>query len=220
MARAIREVVIIPFFRSGIPGYSIRDLTKPGFWFDEGEDSLGPWDWKIDCLQSSGIAYGKFLCGGKAAFATIPFYRELMNVRRATTQPDENGRKIMTPLEGQEVITIREVRELLGVKKSAADAAITKLQHQCRVVTGVIERVYRGPYHTYNGWQVASFCTPESLFNFDFASFPFQDSLIDSDAFSLHTNHTPEESLEFLKTHIAGLFSGAVSEKQIMGVLK
>ena len=201
MERAIREVGIIPFFKSDIPGYSIKEQTQPGFWFDDG-DTLGPWDWKIDCLESGDIAYGKFLCGNKAAFATIPFYRELMNLRRATTQPDQDGQKIMAYLEERGSITIKEVRALLGVKKAAADAAIGKLQHQCRVVTGVIERVYRGPEQTYNGWQVAYFCTPESLFDDP-----------------LQTDHTLEQSQKFLIDHIAGLFPEA-TRKQILRVLK
>ena len=141
MKQAIREVGIIPFFKSDIPGYSIKELTLPGFWFDDG-DTLGPWDWKIK------------------------------------TYFDERGS-----------VTIKEVRALLGVKKAAADAAIGKLQHQCRVVTGVIERVYRGPEQTYNGWLVAYFCTPESLFDDP-----------------LQTNHTPEELQEFIIDHIAELF--------------
>ena len=52
MERAICELGIVPFFTSAIPGYSIKELTQPGFWFDGEEDSLGPWDWKIDCLQN------------------------------------------------------------------------------------------------------------------------------------------------------------------------
>lgn len=205
MDKAIREFGIIPFFKSKIPGFSIRELTKPGFWFDDGEDTLGPWDWKINCLQNGGIAYGKFLSGGKAAFATVPFYRELMNFRRAANQPDECGQKIMAHLAKRGVITIREIRELLGVKKSAADAAVAKLQHQCRIVTGILERIYRGPNNSYCGWQIATYCTPESLF---------------AGAFSLHTDHTPEESLALLKTHISEQFSGNVSEMQLAKVLR
>ncbi len=120
MERAICELGIVPFFTSAIPGYSIKELTQPGFWFDGEEDSLGPWDWKIDCLQNGGIAYGKFLCGGKAAFATVPFYRELMNVRRATTTPDKNGERIMEYLEKQGSITIKPSR--CGHRQ--ADAAV------------------------------------------------------------------------------------------------
>jgi hypothetical protein len=34
MERAICELGIVPFFTSAIPGYSIKELTQPGFWFD------------------------------------------------------------------------------------------------------------------------------------------------------------------------------------------
>ena len=111
----------------------------------------------------------------------------------------------MEYLEKQGSITIKEVRALFGVKKGQADAAIGKLMQQCRVVTGAIERVYRGPEQVYNGWQVSYFCTPESLFeNF----------------ITLHTDHTPEESLEFLVDHITRLTKGTASRKQIIKVLK
>jgi predicted AAA+ superfamily ATPase len=102
-------------------------------------------------------------------------------------------------------ITIKEVRALLGVKKGQADAAIGKLMQQCRVITGAIERVYRGPEQVYNGWQVSYFCTPESLFE-DFTS--------------LRTDRTPEESLEFLVDHITKLTDGTATRKQVLKVLK
>ena len=82
MIDAIKKAGIIPFFKVGIPGWSIEEQTAPGFWFWEEEDNLGPWDWKIDAVRTGEIAYGKFL-GGKAAFATVEFYRELMNWRRS-----------------------------------------------------------------------------------------------------------------------------------------
>ena len=205
MYRAVRRCGIIPFFENPIRGWSVEEMTPPEFWFSEEGAQLGPWDWKIDCLEGGDIAYGKFLCGGKAAFATVPLYRELMNVRRPVSQPDEEGQKIMTYLEKNNVITIKGVRDLLQVKKAAADAAIAKLQHQCRVVTGAIERVYRGPGQLYNGWQISYFCTPESLFG---------------DTFSLQTDHTPEESLEFLVHHVERLLSGEVSRSRILKLLK
>lgn len=204
MEGVIREAGIIPFFRNAIPGYSIQELTDPAYWFGNEESTLGPWDWKIHCVQAGDIAYGKFLCGGKASFATIPWYRELMNIRRATTTPDANGKLILAELLRKDNISIKEIRALLNVKKGAADAAISKLQRQCRIVTGDIERIYNGPELTYKGWQVSSFCEPETLFESD----------------SLQTNHTPEESLEILIDHIAGLFPDQVSRKQILKVLK
>ena len=83
MLAAVKKNGIIPFFKVGVPGWSIEEQTAPGYWFWEDEaDTLGPWDWKVDVVQSGEIAYGKFL-GGKAAFATVEFYRELMNWRRS-----------------------------------------------------------------------------------------------------------------------------------------
>ena len=84
MIEIIRKYGIIPFFRSGVPGWSIEEMTAPGCWFTDEEDggTLGPWDWKIEAVQAGDIAYGKFL-GGKAAFATVDWYRELMNWRRS-----------------------------------------------------------------------------------------------------------------------------------------
>ena len=84
MIGTIREFGIIPFFRCAVPGWSIEERTAPGCWFTDEEDggTLGPWDWKIEAVREGDIAYGKFL-GGKAAFATVEWYRELMNWRRS-----------------------------------------------------------------------------------------------------------------------------------------
>lgn len=81
MVGAIRHFGIIPFFKGGIPGWSIEELTPKEWWFFT-SDNLGPWDWKIDAVREGDIAYGKFL-GGKAAFATADLYRHLMNWRRS-----------------------------------------------------------------------------------------------------------------------------------------
>lgn len=81
MITAIRQTGIMPLFRCGVPGWSVEERTAPGFWFMEDEE-LGPWDWKVDAVREPDIMYGKFL-GGKAAFATRSWYRELMNWRRS-----------------------------------------------------------------------------------------------------------------------------------------
>ena len=203
MYQAIQDLGIVPFFENVVPGYSIEELTPPQFWFDGEEDALGPWDWKIECVQSGDIAYGKFLLGGKAAFATLPWYRELLNWRRSLPkyQPSADGQRILSFLADNGSISIKQVRALLGVKKSAADAAISRLQLQCRVVTGDIVRVYRGEDLHYNGWQTSSFCTPEALFEED-GGFPF------GPGFSLHVGHSPAESLARLTDHLRTLVPG------------
>ncbi len=218
MYRTVCRLGIVPFFENPVTGWSVEELTPPQFWFDGDGPELGPWDWKIACVQSGDIAYGKFLWGGKAAFATVEWYRELMNYRRSLPkyQPSADQQKILDYLAANGSVGIKEVRGLLGVKKGAADTQMTRLMMQCRVVTGDISRVYRGEDLHYNGWQVSSFCTPEALFetdNEDFpdgmpAGFPFE-------AVSLQVNHSPEESLRLLLDHIRSV-APAASEALIL----
>lgn len=80
MIKAIREIGLIPFFKSPVSGWSIEELTHPDYWFYT-SDELGPWDWKIDAIHD-GIIYGKYI-SRKAAFATEEMYRHLMNWRRS-----------------------------------------------------------------------------------------------------------------------------------------
>ena len=60
-------------------------------------------------------------------------------------------------------MTTRQLRALTGLKKSALDALMTRLQMATQVVIGNIERVYNGPDLSYKGWQHASFCRPDDL---------------------------------------------------------
>ena len=210
MLDAIRQLGIVPFFENPIRGLSVEELTPAAYWFDGEEDTLGPWDWKIDVVQSGEIAYGKYLWGGKAAFATLEWYRELLNWRRSLPRykPDAKGRKILQYLKENGSIGIKEVRQLFGIRKSAADTLVRKLQMQTRLVTGDILRVYRGPDLHYNGWQTASFCTPEDLFESEGESFgPFR-----TGGFSFQVSHSPAESLRRLTEHIKEIAPSASDE--------
>lgn len=219
MYDAIMDLGIVPFFENAVRGWSVEEMTPHEYWFDG--DVLGPWDWKIDCVQSGDIVYGKFL-GGKAAFASVRWYRELRAWRLSRLSPvilsdveksrTSQDAAILDYIGTNGAITIKEVRGLLGVKKAAADAAVTRLQMQCRVVTGDLTRVYRGPDLHYNGWQVASFTTPESLYGP--SDFPFGRSSVDP----LSTEGTPAESLERLLEHISEV-SGCKDRKKIMKVV-
>ena len=220
MLGVIGTLGIVPFFENPIQGYSIEEMTAWENWFDGQEDlRLTPWDWKIPVVQSGDIAYGKFLWGGKAAFATVEWYAELMNWRRSQPKyrPLQEQQAVLDYLKEHDTIGIKEIRGLLGVKKSAADALITRLQMQCRVVTGDLTRVYRGPDLHYNGWQVSSFCTPESLFCADTlpgpGGFPF------GEVRTLEVKHSPAESLERLVEHILDIAPGA-TEKTVLKMLQ
>ena len=84
MSAAIRRVGIVPFVHNTVPGWSIEELTAAGSWIWDDEESgvLGPWDWKIEVIREGDIAYGKYI-RNKAAFATVEWYRHLMNWRRS-----------------------------------------------------------------------------------------------------------------------------------------
>ena len=212
MLSLIKEYQLIPFFVNPIPGYSVEEHTPPDLWFTE--DNLGPWDWKIECVRSGDIAYGKFLFGGKAAFATVDVYREIMNWRRSLPKykPTPDQQKVLDYLEEQGSITVPEVRRLMGVTKSAADALLARIQMQSRIITGDITRVYRGMDLKYSGWQRSSFCTPEALFEeLDFPFPGFQPR-------TLRSSLNPDESLEFLKDTVRKV-CGDVPDKVLMKML-
>ena len=206
MLETILELGIVPFFANVIPGFSIEEMTPAQNWFDTQENlSFTPWDWKIPCVQSEDVAYGKFLLGGKAAFASIEWYAELRNYRQAQAkyQPDSAQQQVLDYLAQNGSIGIKEVRGLLGIKKGQADALICKLMQQCRVVTGDIIRVYRGPDLSYNVWQTSSFCTPEALF--DKPAVPFFAGFDAGDDHPLQVDHSPEESYRLLTEKIRSL---------------
>ena len=218
MVETIMEMGLVPFFENVIPGYSIEEMTPKENWFDTQEDlSYTPWDWKIACVQSGEIAYAKFLLGGKAAFATVKWYAHLRNWRQAQQKyrPNAEQQKVLDSMHEQGSIGIKEVRKLLDVKKGAADALMTKLQMQCRVVTGDIVRVYRGPDLHYNGWQTSSFCAPESLF--DTVPFPAFAGFLQQQE-SLEVTCSPEESWNLLCEHVRTLFPD-VTETQLKKLL-
>ncbi len=171
MIEIVRRMGLIPFFRNPVHGWSIEEMTAPGCWFDA-DGVLGPWDWKIDVVRS-GMAYGKFL-GGRAAFATERWYRELMNYRRSLPKYKvEHGGILAKPaydaiLEAGSLES-RQLRRVLSehsgspVKKNVSDTVLTFLQMGTWCLTGDFERVYRGPDLVYSGWQLSSNTTPEQF---------------------------------------------------------
>ena len=179
MVAAIREFGVLPLFRSRIPGWSVEEMTAPGCWFDT-EGVLGPWDWKVDAVRQGDIVYGKFI-DGKAAFATLEWYRHLMNWRRsipryrmalggrykAVTNGDRQIKafapEIMSAVKADGEIKAAGLRAICS-KKSVYESVSRFLQMGTWLVVGDIEREYRGPNLTYSGWQRISLTTPDELF--------------------------------------------------------
>jgi hypothetical protein len=168
-------------------------MTPQEYWFDD--DTMGPWDWKIFAVQQGDVAYGKFLLGGKAAFATAECYRDLLNWRRSLPKCAlrESDRQAYEAICRAGSLTSRELRRICGLKKAQMDAITTRLQYQTHLVIGDFERVYKGEFLEYQGWQLASLCRPEDLFEYDLDS-PFR---------------SPQESLDRLAARIHAAFPAA-----------
>ena len=64
LAERIRAYGFLPFFRNGVPGWSVAEQIDPALWFTDEE---GPWEWKGPLASDRVCVYGKFL-RGKAAF--------------------------------------------------------------------------------------------------------------------------------------------------------
>jgi hypothetical protein len=84
MISEIRRCGILPLSKGVLPGWSVQEMTDPDFWFTT-SDEIGPWDWKIDVLETGNIIYGKFM-RRRASFATLECYRHLMNWRRSQSR--------------------------------------------------------------------------------------------------------------------------------------
>lgn len=246
MLKVIRELGIVPFFANAIEGFSIEEFTAPGYWFDDEDGELGPWDWKIDVVQTGVTAYGKYLFGGKAAFATVDWYRELMNYRRslAKCQPQGIDKEVFEAIVSAGSIQPSELRKQFKIKKNQIDKIITHLEFSTLVVVGDITRVYRGPDLHYSGWQRSSVCTPEALFDLGKASCDrMPDERGPGDRFALEPDgggqsfeeiffgtksrkhasevgqvRTPEESFHLLYDHVKELFPAA-TDRQIKRLL-
>lgn len=231
MLETIRRMGFVPFFVNDIFGFSIEEMTPKECWFNDDTNELGPWDWKIDCIQSGEIAYGKFL-SGKASFATVEWYREIMNWRRSRKELSPKGleKEVYKAIQEAGTITASDLRKNFGVKKSKMDTILTHLEYATLIVIGDITRVYRGPDLHYDGWQRSSVCTPEALFGIspddpesDIEDDDFENIFIKKkpQARSRRSNakRAPEESFKRLCAHVEELFPYA-DDEDVMKLLR
>lgn len=77
----IREWGFLPFFKNGIEGFSIEEMTPPELLF--GDDfNQGPWGWKGPIIAKWESAYGKFF-KGKAGYVSLEWLPDFINWRRS-----------------------------------------------------------------------------------------------------------------------------------------
>ena len=208
------ELGFLPFFRCGIPGFSIEERIAPEYWFTDEE---GAWEWKGPIIREGHCAYGKFF-NRKAGFVSRDWLADWANYRRSRLlAPNEDTAAlddvVLQTIQVEGSATIQELRRMLGFakgrgKRRAVDPAaeipedekisldpiLTRLQMEMRIVIADFE--YNIDRHgTPYGWGVARYTSPETLYG------------------PLTTACTPQESYERLHAHFHRLFPEAAESR-------
>ncbi|MBQ5986317.1 MAG: hypothetical protein IJL59_03535 [Clostridia bacterium] len=165
LAELVDRIGFLPFFSSGIPGFSLRDHVDPSVWFVD--DVEGPWEWKGEV----GV-YGK-LFRGKAVFMSPEWYAILACFRRDGYDYEgmyEDGflphdaLPIMAELEKESVIsTDLRARVRLNFKDSGFDKVMNLLQMKCFVLPTSFEYSFDTKGRRY-GWGLARYTLSDKRF--------------------------------------------------------
>ena len=171
LEQAARECGLLPFFRSGVPGFSVEDMTPPRYWF--ASDADGPWEWRMETARRGEIAYAK-LFAGKAGFCTMEYYPDLANCRRDGYDfdaryedglADHRDKQIIDALAREGPLLTSALRRASGVTKGF-ETCLTRLQMQTYITVMDFEYLrdrHGAPY----GWGVARYALSESVFGAD-----------------------------------------------------
>lgn len=177
------ELGFLPFFRCGIPGFSIEEMIAPDYWFTDEE---GAWEWKGPIIREGHCAYGKFF-NRKAGFVSREWLPDWINYRRSRhLAPNEDAAAlddvVMQTILVEGTATIQELRRMLGFargrgrrtaadpesefpedEKISLDPILTRLQMEARLVIADFEYNVDRRGNTY-GWGIARYTAPESLY--------------------------------------------------------
>lgn len=209
----------LPYFKCGIPGFSVEEMTDPSLLWDDN----GPWIWKGEITRRLNCAYGKF-CKRRAAYISIDLLPYFLSYRRYIysnynkTTSIETDRKVLQLIRDNDSILSTELKKQAGCAKPKTsrlsplekltqvpftnvsndmarfDTIITRLQMAGYVVIADFEYKYDKQGNPY-GMGVARYTTPEALYGADVARI---------------CGNNPWEAYETIMTHLQALkFPGA-----------
>lgn len=186
----IRDWGFLPFFKNGIEGFSIEEMTPPEILFGDGttdDFNNGPWGWKGPIIANWESAYGKFF-KGKAGFVSLEWLPDFINWRRSLyplRRQDKDARHILEVLVDNESMLSKQLKTASGFtlsrKRSTADpdnpdkkienkrngmafdSLIAQLQMGTHVCIADFEYLVSKKGKPY-GWGVARYCTPEAMY--------------------------------------------------------
>lgn len=172
----IDNVGFLPFFKGGIEGFSLEELTASDAWWS-GDAIEDPWMWREVIANEGNIAYGK-LFRGKAGFVSRKWFPIFATYRRDGYDFDsryEDGlvnrrqKKIVDVLNEYDMLPSYELKKLAGFGKEGEknfDGTMADLQMNTYVIIRSFRRKRNKKNQEY-GWAVADYMLSEKLFGTD-----------------------------------------------------
>lgn len=220
MEQTALELGFLPFFRCGIPSFSIEERTDAAYWFSDEEE--GPWEWKGPVIREGHCAYGKFF-NKKAGYVSLEWLPDFLNIRRTRRYAKDEDTAalddvVLQAIGGARGVTVKELKHLLGLsdkhgKRLPTDAVDTMPVEVRLSLDSILTRLMMGVHvviadFEYNvdrhgrpyGWGVARYTLPEVLYG------------------RLDAGCPPEESYEKIFRHFKILFPD-VPEKTIRALI-
>lgn len=222
----IREWGFLPFFRNGIEGFSIEEMTPSEIFYGDSVSGFnnGPWGWKGPIIAKWESAYGKFF-KGKAGFVSLEWLPDFINWRRSQyplRKQEADARHILKVLVENESMLSKQLKTASGFSLSrkrtkfdpdnptvpkdckrngtAFDSLIAQLQMGVHVSIADFEYLISKKGEPY-GWGVARYCTPEAMYP---ELFPIKDVV---------EGRTPRQSRKRIIDHLCQAFPDVDVEK-------
>lgn len=170
----IEEIGFLPLFENDLPGFSVREITDAGAWWNDAAPALDPWEWRKHIAAGGQIAYGKFF-RGNAGYISRDWFPVFANFRRDGYDFDarwEEGRakrrekRIMDLFPESEVLPSYEIKRRAGFGRDGEkgfESTLTGLMGQTYLLLRGFERRKSKAGEPY-GWPVGLCGTPEALF--------------------------------------------------------
>lgn len=193
----INKVGFLPFFKSGIEGFSLEELTASASWWS-GDAIEDPWQWREAITIEGNIAYGK-LFRGKAGFVSKEWFPIFAAYRRDGYDFDsryEDGlvsrrqKKLIDILNEYDMLPSYELKKLAGFGKEGEknfEGTISELQMKTYVIIRGFRRKRNKKNEEY-GWAVADYMLSEKLYGADYVR----------SAYTIPTNEAKDRIIEHI----------------------
>lgn len=212
---------LLPFFANSIKGFSVQEMTVPGYLFsDDNEDC---WNWKGPVIERRNTAYGKFF-RKKAGFVSVALLPHFLNYRnwKYPVDPSSTDGMLLDIIRENGAVTSTELKSIVSGQRSRQRTPFDYVDDEVYVpvrrhsIEGPVQRLQMGGHlliadFRYKltkqgeryGWGVALYSTPAEWF----------------DDMDLSIGVTPQESFDILVNHLSAKLPG-VDRKKIIRLLE